>query len=614
MSQNNSAKLNKANVVPMNKGRKMGGPPGFIREKVEIKNTKQTLAKIWTYLAKEKKNLILTTLLILITISSSLSAPVFIANAIDKFIAKGDMAGLTKTSILLLGIYLVGATSTWFQSYIMIGVSQRTVALMRKELFEKIQTLPLSYLDSKDKGDLMSRLTNDIDNITNTLNESIIQFISSALTVSGSAILMFIVNWQLACIAILTIPLVLFIVKNIVKLSGKYFREQQAQLGGINSIIEEKISGQKVIKTYVREKEVINEFIKTNEELKAASIKAQVYSGFMGPTMNFTNNLRFAIIVSFGAWFSVIGIASIGTIAAFINYSRQFGRPINQLAQLYNSIQSAIAGAERVFEVMAEKSEFSHEDNRKDVKNLEGLVEFEDVNFSYVKGNPILKNINFKASKGETIALVGPTGAGKTTIINLLTRFYEIDSGTIKLDGIDINDITKKSLRKRLGIVLQDTYLFSDTVRENIRFGKLSASDEEVERVAKLANAHHFIEKLPNGYDTVLAEEGNNLSQGQRQLLSIARAILADHDILILDEATSNVDTRTEAHIQEALLNLMEGKTSFIIAHRLSTIRDADNIMVIKDGEIIESGNHHALLGESGFYHNLYNSQFKKKI
>lgn len=586
----------------------------LFQEKVKIRDRKGTLKKIWKYLAIEKKGLFITFILVLITIAAGLSAPYYIAKIIDKFISQGDTEGLQSSAFMLIAIYLTGAVATWIQSYTMIGIAQRTVALIRKELFGKIQTLPLSFLDSKDKGDLMSRLTNDIDNISNTLNQSVTQFISSALLITGSAILMFIVNWQLACVAVLTIPLIIFIIKGIVKIAGKYFREQQKNLGELNSIIEEKVSGQKVIKTYVREKEVITEFIEKNNSLKEAAIKAQVLSGLMGPIMNFTNNLRFAIIVSFGAWFSVLGIATIGTIAAFINYSRQFGRPISQLAQLYTTIQSAIAGAERVFDIMEKQSEFCEKGDKTDIEHLKGTVEFENVDFSYEEKTPVLKNINFKADPGQTIALVGPTGAGKTTIINLLTRFYEIDNGTIKLDGIDINNITKKSLRKRLGIVLQDTYLFSDTVRENIRFGRLNATDEEVENVAKLANAHQFIERLPQGYDTILSEEANNLSQGQRQLLAIARAILADHDILILDEATSNVDTRTEIHIQEALLKLMKGKTSFIIAHRLSTIREADAIMVIKNGEIIEKGDHHTLLAEKGFYHNLYNSQFKKKI
>ena len=411
----------------------------------------------------------------------------------------------------------------------------------------------------------------------------------------------------------LVIPTMMLITSKIAKRTRKYFLNQQESLGKLNGIIEECISGQKLVKVFTREEKQIEEFNNSNDDLKKIGIKALILSGFIPPLINLLNNINFAFIAGIGGWLAVKEIITIGVIASFINYSKQFTRPINELANQFNMLQTAIAGAERVFEIMDEKPEKEDEEDAIKLSKISGKVDFENVDFSYDEKTPVLKNVNLHINPGETIALVGPTGAGKTTIINLLTRFYDIQKGSIKIDGVDIKKINRKSLRSSLGIVLQDAYLFSETVRENIRYGRLDATDEEVERAAKLANAHKFIQRLPQGYDTILSEDASNLSQGQKQLLTIARAILANPSILILDEATSSVDTRTEMHIQEAMLNLMKGRTSFVIAHRLSTIRDASQIVVINDGQIIEKGSHDELLKQKGFYYNLYMTQFRKR-
>ncbi|HPT76373.1 MAG TPA: ABC transporter ATP-binding protein [Defluviitaleaceae bacterium] len=580
---------------------------------IKPKNLKATLLRLWDYLKYQKIKLILVIIMVIISSLLMLAGPYLIGVAIDYYIIPRDFPGLLKIVLLLIAAYVLSALANWLQMYLMVDVSQKTVFKIRKDVFDKLQSLPLKFFDSNTRGELMSRLTNDIDNISNTLNSSSTQIISSIISITGTVIMMLYLSPILTFINMLIIPVMLFITGKIAKRSRKYFLNQQAALGKLNGMIEESISGQRVIKVFTREEKQIEEFNKSNEELKNIGIKALILSGFIPPLMNLLNNINFAFIAGVGGWLAVREIITIGVIASFINYSKQFTRPINELANQINMFQTAIAGAERVFEIMDESPEKEDEKDAIRLSNISGKVDFENVTFSYDKKTPVLKNINLHINPGETIALVGPTGAGKTTIINLLTRFYDIDEGLIKIDGTDIRKINRKSLRSSLGIVLQDAYLFSESVRENIRYGRLDASDEEVEEAAKLANAHKFIKRLPQGYDTVLSEEASNLSQGQRQLITIARAILANPSILILDEATSSVDTRTELHIQEAMLNLMKGRTSFVIAHRLSTIRDADQIVVINDGKIIEKGKHDELLKQRGFYYNLYMTQFKNQ-
>lgn len=459
----------------------------------------------------------------------------------------------------------------------------------------------------------MSRATNDIESVSSTLNQSVTQLLNSLITLSGSLVIMLMLNVPLTVVSLITIPLVLLASRKIIGLSRTYFRNQQRYLGELGGFIEETISGQKVVKQYSREESEVKRFRKISGELNKVSIKAQIVSGLVGPVMNMINNLGFAIIAGVGGWMAFHNMATVGIIVSFLTYSKQFGRPISDLANQYNLIQSAIAGAERVFEVLEMPSEYGDEESE-DLPRLTGEVVFQDVSFAYKADSPILSGVTFEATPGEKIALVGPTGAGKTTIVNLLIRFYDLNGGSIRIDGRDIRELNKNALRSQLGMVLQDAHVFSGTIRENIRFGRLDATDQEIEQAAQLANADAFIKRLPHGYETLLNAEGSNLSHGQRQLLTIARAILADPAILILDEATSSVDTRTEMHIQQAMKNLMKGRTSFVIAHRLSTIQDANRILVIQSGGIAEQGSHEELLAMQGAYYELYNTQFKRAI
>jgi ATP-binding cassette subfamily B protein len=603
---------------PFLMGRGPGGGPGggpgahFMRQVEHAKKPRDTVARLWGYLRHQRWALILTALAVVATTGLNLAGPYLLGQAIDKHIMAGDLPGLIRICLLMLAIYGLISLLTWFQTYIMAAASQRAVAEIRNDLFEHEQTLSLRFFDQRAHGDLMSRLTNDVENVSMVLAQSVTQLVSGFLSLVGVGAVMLILNWRLALVTLLTIPLMmLFLTRWVAGRTRTGFRQQQKALGKLNGIIEETITGQRVVKAYNREQAVMADFDFANRELREAATRAQTFSGFIGPMMNFVNNLGLAIVAGAGGWMTLGGLATVGTIASFINYARQFGRPLNEIASLYNTIQSAVAGAERVFETIDEQPDLADAADAQPLAEIRGEVTFEDVSFGYVPNVPVLKHVSLHAQPGQVVALVGPTGAGKTTIVNLLTRFYDIQGGRICIDGQDIRGVKLADLRRQLGIVLQDTFLFTGTVLENIRYGRLDATDDEVRAAARLANADAFIHRLPQGYDTPLSERAGNLSQGQRQLLAIARAILANPSILVLDEATSSVDTRTEKHIQEAMLRLMQGRTSFVIAHRLSTIRNADQILVINHGEIIERGTHETLLAQGGFYHHLYNSQFR---
>jgi len=584
-------------------------------EREQARDVRNTLVRIWQYLSHHSWALVLAALLVVIGSGLELLGPYLMGRAIDEYIMSSrNLPGLARMALLMLIVYLLVSLTTWLQAYVMVRVSQRAVRDIRDELFTRLQMLSLRFFDRRPHGELMSRLTNDVENISNVLAESVTQLFSSLLGIGGVATVMLVLNLRLALVSLVTIPLMILLSDWIARRTRRGFREQQQTLGELNGLIEETITGERVVKAYVREQAVIEQFDVVNARLRRSSTYAQIFAGVIGPLTNLVNNVGFAVVAGAGGWMAVKGLATIGTIAAFINYARQFARPLNQIASLYNSIQSAIAGAERVFEVIDEVPELRDAPDAQLLAQIQGDVVFEDVCFSYETGVPVLRHINLHARPGQTIALVGPTGAGKTTIVNLLTRFYDIDGGSIRIDGVDIRRVRMGDLRRQLGIVLQDTFLFSDTVMENIRYGRLDATDEEVIAAARLANADQFIQRLPQGYHTQLSERASNISQGQRQLLAIARAILANPSILILDEATSSVDTRTEKYIQEAMLRLMKGRTSFVIAHRLSTIRQADEILVINDGEIIERGTHKELLAQKGFYYRMYMSQFKRRL
>ncbi len=571
--------------------------------------TLETLLRVWFYLRRQKLSLILTAAMVVGTVALDLVGPFLLGKVIDGHIVTRNLNGLSQILLLMLLVYVSSGALYLLQSYVMAGVAQRTMRDLRADLFSKLLHLPLNFFDKRIHGELMSRLTSDVENINQVLSNCVAQIVSGSLSTVGVAIAMFFINPRLAAVSVVTISLLTILGNRWLAAKTRVrFRAQQATLGRLYGFMEETISVQKVVKAYGQEKAFTTLFDVVNEDFRHAGIKAQSFSGLTGPMMNTIHNTAYAIVAGIGGLMAIYGMATVGVIAMFISYTRQFGRPMNEIAILYNLLQSAMAGAERVFEVIDETPEVdAHHVER--LQTIKGDVCFDRVSFSYQKEVPVLREVSLHARPGDTIALIGPTGAGKTTIVNLLTRFYEIDSGTIQIDGRDIRDIPKVELRQQLGIVLQDTFLFSGTVKENIRYGRLDATDEEIVEAARLSNADTFIHLLPLGYDTLLTERGSNFSHGQRQMLAIARAILADPAILILDEATSSVDTRTEKHIQEAMHRLMDGRTSFVIAHRLSTIRGADQILVINHGEVTERGSHAELLAQRGFYWRMSSNQ-----
>ncbi|MGC9359550.1 MAG: ABC transporter ATP-binding protein [Anaerolineae bacterium] len=572
-----------------------------------------TLRRLLGYLKPYKVGLLVVVGLVIVSSVLSLAGPVLMGRAIDGYIATKDLPGLLRISLLMLAVYVGAALTSALTGIILARISQRAMQVLRRDLFQHLQTLSLRFFDRQPHGELMSRLTNDIDAINRVISQEITQLISGLLTLVGILVMMFVLNVWMALASMIVLPLMTLFVGVVGKRTRGGFRALQEQLGTLNGQLEEVYSGQRVIIAFGQQGSTFDRFQRANEDVRETGIRAMSYASLVPPLMGIFSNANIAVLVGIGGWMAIQGLATVGTIATFISYSRRFAAPLRQLGNLYNQVQSAIAGAERVFQILDEQPEIEDAADAIPLPDLEGHVVFDHVDFSYERGVEVLRDVSLEALPGQTIALVGPTGAGKTTIVNLLTRFYDLDDGVIRVDGHDIRKVRKADLRRRLGIVLQDNFLFADTVMENIRYGRLDATDSEVIAAAKLANAHQFIHRLPDGYDTVLTERGTNLSQGQRQLLAIARAILADPAILILDEATSSVDTRTEAHIQEALLKLMEGRTSFVIAHRLSTIREADQVLVINEGRVIERGTHPELLAQRGFYYNLYMSQFRKQ-
>ncbi|ANS52327.1 multidrug ABC transporter ATP-binding protein [Bacillus thuringiensis] len=579
------------------------------RNNTQVKKLR-TVFRIWNYLGYQKTSLICVIFLVFLTTLLSLLSPYYMGIIVDKYIMSKDLNGTVQMCWLLILIFGITTFLTWLQTFIMVNIALKTIRKIRQDLFRKIHQLSLRFFDMHSNGDLMSRITNDIDNLEQALTQSVVQIISSVLTVVGVTITMFSIDWILAIITVIPVPIMFFITKRLVTYSSTNFRKRQKDLGDMNGFIEESIAGADVITLYGKQKEILNNFNKINERLRISATKSDTFSAFIYPVMNFINNLGIGIVIGVGAIMVLNGITTVGIIVAFINYSRQFSRPLRQLATLMNTIQAAAAGGERIFEIMDETPEIQNKTDAIITRKLQGNVTFDHVTFGYKNEKEILKDINLQATSGQTIALVGPTGSGKTTIINLLTRFYDIQKGHIRIDGRNIKDYDINSLRSKIGVVLQDTYLFAGTIMENIRYGRLNASNEEVVAAAQAASAHDFIKHLSDQYETKIASEGTNLSQGQKQLIAIARAILVNADILILDEATSNIDTRTELQIQSGLNNLMRGRTSFVIAHRLKTIEKADQILVIKNGRIFERGDHISLMEKKGLYFQLYTKQF----
>ncbi len=603
MSENNSAQMNNYRLPGARIRRQRG-------ETEKPENGRKTMIRLFKYFGDEK--LIFSGLFaaVSVVVVCSVAVPRFQSSAIDA-IAAGEFSQLPKILMYMMAIYLISCICTFLQNMLSAGLSQRIVQRMRNDLFDKIINLPIKYIDNHPHGDIMSRMTNDVENISQIISQSIGPMASGILMIVGTVVMMLNLCPRLAVLSCITVIMTVGITKLLSKLMRKFYLKRQQLLGELNAEVEEMITGYKTVTAYNYGEQAAKDFAETSDDLTATGILAEIIGSSMGPCMNVINNASFVIIAAFGGYFAIKGYISIGIISAFIVYAKQFGRPVDELAQIYGQIQSAVAGAERVFEIMDEESEDKR--GSLDMDNAKGIIEFRNVNFSYYEGKPILKNFSLKVSAGQKVALVGATGSGKTTVVNLLMRFYDIDSGEILIDGVNIKDIRLDELRKNTAIVLQDTVLFSDTVRNNLKYSRSDASDEEMIRAAKISNCHNMITYMPHGYDTVISRSGQNLSQGQCQLLSIGRAFLASPKILILDEATSSVDTRTEKNIQDAMVSIMKDRTSLIIAHRLSTIQDADIIVVLHNGRISEMGSHKELLAKKERYYDLYMTQFSGK-
>jgi len=600
-------------------GGRRGGPGGMMGarlNKEKPKNTGKTLLRLIKVIGRSKYFLISLLLTMSIVTVLDLFGPTLQGAAIDTIKYENgsfsvNMDSLRTILLWMIGLFAVSAAFTYLQGILSAKISQDTVFRMRNDLFAKISRLPISETDGRRHGDLMSRMTNDVENVSNAVSQSIASLFSSVLTFFGALYFMLRCNVIVTLVAFVTVPLTLLVSAKLAKFMRRYFVEQQMLLGKLNGEVEEMVIGYKTVVAYGKEAESIERFNEISEGLRKTSIRSRVFGSIMGPCMNFLGNLQYVLVAAFGIFFMISGSGMTpGDIQAMLQYSKKFNRPINEIANQYASIMTALAGAERIFEIMDTPDEIDEGTIDIAANEIRGDIEFKDIRFGYVPDEPVLKGLDLSVEKGQRIAIVGATGSGKTTIVNLLTRFYELDGGAIYVDGMNITEMPKKTLRDSIAIVLQDTVLFADTIRANIRYGNPDATEEEIRFAAKTAKADKFINRLPDGYDTILTEGGSNLSQGQRQLLAIARAVIANPQILILDEATSNVDTRTEMHIQQAMLALMKNRTSLIIAHRLSTIRDADKIVVLRDGVIVEEGNHEELLAVKGEYAKLYQNQF----
>lgn len=600
----------------------MGGGKGHMMGGEKAKDFKGTMKQLLSYMGKYKIAILFVVIFAVGSTIFNIVGPKILGKATTEIFngLMGKVSGGTGIDfgkiefilVSLLCIYVVSAVFSFIQGFIMTGVSQKLTYRLRKEISEKINRMPMSYFDTKTHGEVLSRVTNDIDTLSQSLNQSATQVITSVTTIIGVLIMMLSISPLMTIVAILILPISMGLISIIVKKSQKYFKSQQEYLGHVNGQVEEVYSGHGIVKVFNKEEDVIKEFNETNQVLYQSAWRSQFLSGMMMPIMQFVGNLGYVAVVILGGYLSIKKTIEVGDIQSFIQYVRSFTQPIQQVAQVANMLQSTAAASERVFEFLGEPEEDQIVSNPVSIEGLEGNVEFRDVHFGYSEDRIIINDFSANVKSGQKIAIVGPTGAGKTTMIKLLMRFYDVNSGAILVDGHDLKDFNRCELRQLFGMVLQDTWLFHGSIKDNIRYGRLDATDEEVVEAAKAAHVHRFVQTLPNGYNMELNEEASNVSQGQKQLLTIARAILADPKILILDEATSSVDTRTEVRIQKAMDNLMKGRTSFVIAHRLSTIRDADLILVMKDGDIIEQGNHEELLAQNGFYCELYNSQFEK--